>query len=64
MKVTLKEARRNKKLTLEEVAEKLKVTASTVSKYENGTVIPKIDQIDVLLKLYDIQYEDLELDKS
>ena len=62
--MTLKEARKRKKLTLEEVAEKLNLTASAISKYENGTVIPKIDQINVLLKLYDIQYEDLELDKS
>lgn len=61
--MTLKEARKNKKLTLEEVAEKLNLTASTISKYENGTIIPKVDQIDNLLKLYEIQYEDLDFIK-
>ena len=58
--LTLKEARKNKKLTLEEVAEKLNLTASTISKYENGTIIPKIDQINSLLKLYEVRYEELD----
>lgn len=60
IKLTLKEARKSKKFTLEEVAEKLNLTASTISKYENGTIIPKIDQINSLLKLYEVRYEEIE----
>ena len=59
--MTLKEARKNKNLTLEEVAEKLNVTASTISKYETGTIRPKSDQINILLKLYEVQYEELDI---
>ncbi len=62
--MTLKEARKKKCLTLEEVAEKLNVTAPTISKYENGTIRPKSDQINILLKLYEVQYEELDLSKA
>lgn len=58
--LTLKEARKRKKLTLRDVAKKLNVTASTICKYENGTIIPKIDTINNMLKLYEVQYEQLK----
>lgn len=54
MKITLKAARINANLKQEQVAIKLGVTESTVSRWENGkTKVPK-KYIDNLCKIYNI----------
>lgn len=62
--MTLKEARKRKNLKLKDVAKCLKITASTISKYEKGSIIPKADQVENLLKLYEVQFEDIEFIKT
>lgn len=53
------ELRRNKKLTQDEVAEKLNVTRQTVSKWETNLSTPDFDKIVPLCELYDITPNEL-----
>ncbi len=51
--------RRDKKLSQEEVAEKLNVTRQTISKWETDQSIPDFDKVVPLCKLYDITPNEL-----
>ena len=51
--------RRDKKLSQEEVAEKLNVTRQTVSKWETDQSVPDFDKIVPLCELYDITPNEL-----
>ena len=53
------ELRKEKKLSQEEVAEKLNVTRQTVSKWETGQSTPDFDKILPLCELYEISTEEL-----
>ena len=53
------ELRRDKKLSQEEVAEKLNVTRQTVSKWETDQSVPDFDKIVPLCELYDITPNEL-----
>ena len=55
----LYELRRNKNLTQDEVAEKLKVTRQTVSKWETNQSTPDFDKIVPLCELFEIGVEEL-----
>lgn len=55
----IKKFRKIKKLTQEQVAEKLNVSRQTVSKWESGETIPDIYNCCELAKLYEITVDDL-----
>jgi len=55
----IKKFRKSKKLTQEQVAEKLNVSRQTVSKWESGETIPDIYNCCELAKLYEITVDDL-----
>ena len=51
--------RKNKNLSQEEVAEKLKVTRQTISKWETNQSVPDFDKVVPLCKLYGITPDEL-----
>ena len=55
----IKKFRKIKKLTQEQIAEKLNVSRQTVSKWESGETIPDIYNCCELAKLYEITVDDL-----
>ena len=55
----LLELRKNKKLSQEEVADKLNVTRQTVSKWETNQSMPDFDKIVPLCELYGITPNEL-----
>ena len=55
----MKKFRLAKKYTQEEVAEKLCVTAQTVSRWECGTTLPDVRLLPEIAKLYGIIVDDL-----
>jgi len=57
--MTLKAARINKDFTQREVAEKIGITRKTLSSWEKGTCIPRIDRLEALCALYDVKYDDI-----
>lgn len=50
----LKEARKNKKLSQEKVAEILNIARSNISKYENGNLEPTMQTLKEFCKLYEV----------
>lgn len=60
MRITLKAARVNRKLTQNEVAIALGVTKKTVSSWENGKTVPNFDKIEALCGLYRLRYDDIQ----
>lgn len=50
----LKEARKNKNLTLVNVGMQLNTTHATISRYENGKLEPNLDTLKALCKLYKV----------
>lgn len=59
MKLSLKAARVNKRLTQIEAAEKLGVTPDTISNWERGKSVPDVIMLKKIEKLYDISYNEL-----
>ena len=55
--------RKEKELTQEEVAKKLKISKSKLSKWEKNELHPEIDDVISLCKIYDITPNDLLSDK-
>ena len=55
----LKELRKNKNITQDELAEKLYVSRTAVSKWESGKGYPSIETLKDLAKFYDISIDDL-----
>ena len=55
----LKQIRKNKKMSQEELAEKVKVTRQSVSKWENGESYPEMNNILELCKIFNCQINDL-----
>ena len=51
--------RQIKKLSQEEVAEKIGVSRQTVAKWEAGESLPDILNCDALARLYDVELKDL-----
>lgn len=51
--LTLKNLRKKKKLSQEQVAKKLNLTKSSISGYENNIITPSIDTIRAFSVLYD-----------
>lgn len=50
----LKKARVNSGDTLAGVAEKLSLNISTLTRYENGSILPPLDKLEALAKLYSV----------
>lgn len=55
----LTKARRNSGLSQEEVAEKIKVTRQTISKWELNETLPNIEQAQLLAQLYNKNIDEL-----
>ena len=51
--------RKRKNLSQNELAERMYVSRQLVSKWENGTGIPKIDHIIDLCEILDVNFEEL-----
>lgn len=56
---TIEIARKNKKLTQEELAKKIGVNRATISKYENGSISPTLGQLKRIAKELDVSVGDL-----
>ncbi len=50
----LKEARKEKNLSQEEVAEMINTSRSNISKYENETLEPNIETLKKLCEIYEV----------
>ena len=59
MAITLKAARVNKGLTQTEAAKLLGVSETTLMGWEKQKRMPRADDIQKLLKLYEVKYEDV-----
>lgn len=59
MGFTLKALRVNKCMSQQQVAAILDVTPDTISNWENAKSFPNVPQIDALLKLYEVSYDDI-----
>ena len=55
----IKEARRRKKLTQEQLAEQLGVQRAVVSKYETGRITPSVKQAQKIAAVLDFHLLDL-----
>ena len=55
----LKQIRKNKKMSQEELAEKVNVSRQSVSKWENGEVYPEMNNILELCKIFNCKINDL-----
>lgn len=58
-RVTLKAARVNAGYTQKEVAKMLKVSNKTVSLWECGKTMPKINMVNSICSLYGMSYDDI-----
>lgn len=59
MKLTLKALRANNNLTQAEAAKKLGISEYTLNNYENFKSYPDVMLIDKILKLYNVEYDDV-----
>lgn len=57
--MTLRMLRAGTKMTQEEVAQKLDIATSTLSKWENGKSFPDVPEIKKLEELYNVSYADI-----
>lgn len=59
MKITLKAARVNAKMTQDEVAKKVNKSKNTIQNYENGKSIPDIEMGKKLAAIYGVTVDDI-----
>ena len=59
----IKVYRENKKMTQNDIADILNVSAGTVSKYESGTLEPSIESLKRLSELFGISIDELLSDE-
>ncbi|MBR5336512.1 MAG: helix-turn-helix domain-containing protein [Lachnospiraceae bacterium] len=59
LKENLIHLRKRKKLTQEDVAEKVGVTRQAVAKWESGDTVPDIDKCRILAEVYEVSLDDL-----
>jgi transcriptional regulator with XRE-family HTH domain len=59
IKITLRAARHNARLTQKEMAEKLGVSNSTLCNWENGLSFPDAPHIDKICELLGLSYDNL-----
>lgn len=53
----LKELRKGRGLSQEELSEVLDVSRQSISKYENGTAEPDFDKLAILVKYFDVSFD-------
>lgn len=53
----LKELRKARGLSQEELSEVLDVSRQSISKYENGTAEPDIDKLAIMVKFFDVSFD-------
>ena len=63
MKNIIKELRKDRRISQEELASRLEVTRQTVSKWELGDSTPDLDKLVLLAELFEISLDELVLDK-
>lgn len=61
LRISLAAARVNAELTQEQVAEKMGITKGTIINWEKGRIIPKIPEMEMLSKIYDIPVDNIFL---
>ena len=59
-KITLEAARRNAGLTQKEAAKELKISNTTLGKWERGESFPTADKIPEICGLYAIHYDHID----
>lgn len=64
IKLTLKAARVNRNLTQEQAAMKLGITEKTLFNYEQGLTFPNNEIIKKMLRLYELNYENIIFPKK
>ena len=57
----IRELRKEKKLTQQELAALLKVSPTAVSKWENGRALPDISMLEPLVKVFDVTFAEIIL---
>lgn len=60
MTITLKAARVNRGITQEALADALNVSKKTISSWESGKTVPKIDKIQLLCSALGVEYNDIQ----
>lgn len=61
MRKSLSELRKTSGLTQIEVAKKLKVDQTTVSKWENGEALPRVEMLFMIARLYGVKVDNIKL---
>lgn len=61
IQISLAAARVNASMTQEEAAEQMKVTKQTIINWEKGRIIPKIPEIEMLSRIYNIPQDNIFL---
>ena len=64
LSLNLKKFRLSKKLTQEQAAEALHVSAQTISRWETGVTLPDVLKLPEIARLYCVTIEDLFRDNS
>lgn len=57
--LTLRAARVNKGLSIDQAAYTLRISESTLFSWEMGRTFPRVDDIDRLLAFYGLEYEEV-----
>lgn len=60
----IKELRKNKKITQEELAQKMNVTQKCISSWEVGRTSPSIEKIIKLAEIFDVKIENLCIEEK
>ena len=63
IQVSLAAARVNAGLTQQDVADKMNISKQTIVNWENGRVIPKLAQFEMLSRLYNMPKDNIFLPK-
>lgn len=61
MKVTIEAARVNAGLTQEEAAKRAKISKKTLSSYEQGKQLPRVDVLNDLCSIYGCTMDDIKI---
>lgn len=61
LQISLAAARVNARLTQEEVAKRMRLNKQTICNWENGKVIPKQAQLEMMCKIYSIPVDNIFL---
>lgn len=64
IQVSLAAARVNAGLTQQDVADKMNISKQTIVNWENGRVIPKLAQFEMLSRLYNMPKDNIFLPKT